>query len=319
MKPTGRTAIPPTGSPARAFRSPADLRDPDSPNPRDLVRIRYTWNASEGRYVPGSPEKIPGEKVQQAQLEALYNSSGEDAYEQFIAGSWVQILPASSPKGVDTYGPIIEFDPRGRKIALSTGNTEEVYLWRESHRTIYNHLLLIGENETVLQIRLDPHLLHQRRIGEHHHRHDRRHRSDRLAHGHLHEGDGGNTRAPPRAARRPGAHVRAEALRRVRRAGRPLHRFPSARSTWTDKRGGRTGTYVVFTVGQRPILSVRLSSANGRQGTVRSWLLDYREKKDPTRIQRTVSLSPVVLTVKGYEEARGDAIVLTQAQDLSKK
>jgi len=27
----------------------------------------------------------------------------------------------------------------------------------------------------------------------------------------------------------------------------------------------------------------------------------------------------VLLTVKGYEEARGDSITLTQAQDLSKK
>ena len=305
--------------PGASFPITGYLRDPDSPNPRDLVRIRYTWNASEGRYVPGSPEKIPGEKVQQAQLEALYNSSGEDAYEQFIAGSWVQILPASSPKGVDTYGPIIEFDPRGRKIALSTGNTEEVYLWRESHRTIYNHLLLIGENETVLQIRLirtfsisaesvntitvtiggtdpiDSPTVTYTKVTE-------------------------EIRA--RLLEQPDAQVRMSALKLSGAYAGPdglSIDFHPPGLTWTDKRGGRTGTYVVFTVGQRPILSVRLSSANGRQGTVRSWLLDYREKKDPTRIQRTVSLSPVVLTVKGYEEARGDAIVLTQAQDLSKK
>src|SRR5208283_5913116 len=138
--------------PGAAFPVVAYLRDPDSQNVMDLVRIRYAWNPAAGRYVPGAAEKIPGEEVQQAQLKALYTSSGEQAFEQFIAGSWVQA--ASSPKAKDAYSSIIDFDPVARKISTSSGNTQEAYIWRESYRTIYNSLRAIGENETVLQIQL---------------------------------------------------------------------------------------------------------------------------------------------------------------------
>jgi hypothetical protein len=34
---------------------------------------------------------------------------------------------------------------------------------------------------------------------------------------------------------------------------------------------------------------------------------------------RTLGLSPVELTVKGYEEAKGDTLVLEQIEELKKK
>jgi hypothetical protein len=305
--------------PAASFPIVAYLRDPDSPNVRDLVRIRYAWSASEGRYVPGAPEKIPGEKVQQAQLETLYNSGGEAAFEQFISGSWVQIQPAQGGKGSDTYLSIIDFDPRARKVALSSGNTQEVYLWRESHRTIYNRLLVVGENETVLQIQLirtfsvsvdSVNSITVTIIG------NDSGESPTVKYTKVTE----DIRA--RLLEQPDTQVLMSAMkltgRYVGTDGLSVD-FDSTRVGWNDKRGLRTGTFIVFTVGQRSILSVRLYSRDGKQSTIRSWLMDYREKKDPTRIQRTISLSPVLLTVKGYEEARGDVLQLAQTQDLSKK
>jgi hypothetical protein len=305
--------------PGASFPIVAYLRDPDSPNARDLVRIRYAWSPAEGRFVPGAPEKIPGEKVQQAQLETLYNSGGEAAFEQFISGSWVQIQPAPGGKGSDSYLSIIDFDPRARKIALSSGNTQEVYLWRESHRTIYNRLLVIGENETVLQIQLvrtfsvsvdSVNSITVTIIG------NDSGESPTVKYTKVTE----EIRA--RLLEQPDTQVRMSALRPSGRYVGPdalSVDFDGSRIAWNDKRGLHTGTFIVFTVGQRSILSVRLFSRDGRQATIRSWLIDYREKKDPTRIQRTILLSPVLLTVKGYEEARGDSIALAQTQDLSKK
>ena len=268
---------------------------------------------------PGAPEKIPGEKVQQAQLETLYNSGGEAAFEQFISGSWVQVQPAQGGKGSDTYLSIIDFDPRARKVALSSGNTQEVYLWRESHRTIYNRLLVIGENETVLQIQLirtfsvsvdSVNSITVTIIG------NDSGESPTVKYTKVTE----DIRA--RLLEQPDTQVRMSAMkltgRYVGTDGLSVD-FDSTRVGWNDKRGLRTGTFIVFTVGQRSILSVRLYSRDGKQSTIRSWLMDYREKKDPTRIQRTISLSPVLLTVKGYEEARGDVLQLAQTQDLSKK
>jgi hypothetical protein len=305
--------------PGPSFPIVAYLRDPDSQNARDLVRIRYSWNTAEGRYVPGTPAKIPGEKVQQEQLETLYNSTGEDAFEQFISGSWVQVQPAPNAKSSDTFVSIVDFDPRGRKIALSSGNTQEVYLWRESHRTIYNRLLLIGENETVLQIQLmrtfsisvdSVNSITVTIIGSD------SGESPTVKYTKVTQ----NIRA--RLLEQPEALVRLSALKLAGKyssaAGVSVD-FQNPRLTWTDTKGVRTGTYIIFSLGTRAILSVRLASPGGQREQVRSWLIDYREKRSPSHIAKILSFAPITLTVKGYEDASGESLALEQMQDLGKK
>ena len=305
--------------PGPSFPIVAYLRDPDSQNTRDLVRIRYSWNMAEGRYVPGTPEKIPGEKVQQAQLESLYNSAGEEAFEQFISGSWVQVQPALNAKGSDTFVSIVDFDPRGRKIALSSGNTQEVYLWRESHRTIYNRLLLIGENETVLQIQLmrtfsisvdSVNSITVTIIGSD------SGESPTVKYSKVTE----EIRA--RLLQQPEALVRLSALKlkgKYSSAAGVSVDFQNPRLTWTDTKGVRSGTYVIFSLGTKAIMSARLVSPGGQREQVRSWLVDYREKRSPLHIATIISLAPIVLTVKGYEDASGESLALEQMQDLGRK
>lgn len=305
--------------PGPSFPVVAYLRDPDSQNVMDLVRIRYTWNPAEGRYVPGSPEKIPGEKVQQTQLETLYNSSGEDVFEQFISGSWVQLQPAKNGKGPDTIVSIINFDPRGRKIALSSGNTQEVYLWRESHRTIYNSLQAFGENETVLEI----HLATKFSITV-----------DSV--NSLIVTIGGRDSEESRTVRytkvtddiqakligRPDAQVALAPLTLsgtfVGTEGLSLD-FEGSRLTWTVKAQRHAGSFVLFSLGPRTILSIRVYGARGTPDQISSWLVDFHERKDSLHVVRTLGLSPVLLTVKGYEEAKGDTLLLEQIQELKKK
>jgi hypothetical protein len=305
--------------PGPGFPVVAYLRDPDSQNVMDLVRIRYSWNPAEGRYVPGSPEKIPGEKVQQTQLETLYNSSGEEVFEQFISGSWVQLKPAKVGKGPDSYLSIINFDPRGRKIALSSGNTQEVYLWRESHRTIYNSLLAIGENETVLEIHLGS-----------------RFNITVDSVNTLTVTIGGRDSEESRTVKyvkvtddiqakligRPDAQV---ALAPMTLSGTYAGTdglsidFEGSRLTWSAMGQHRNGSYVLFSFGTRTLLSMRMIGTRGTPDQITSWLVDFRERKDSVRVVRTLRLSPVLLTVKGYEEAKGDSLLLEQTQELKKK
>ena len=305
--------------PGPSFPVVAYLRDPDSQNVMDLVRIRYVWNAGEGRYVPSSPEKIPGEKVQQTQLETLYNSSGEDVFEQFIAGSWVQLQPAKDGKSPDTIASIITFDPRGRKIALSSGNTQEVYLWRESHRTIYNSLLALGENETVLEI----HLANRFTISV-----------DSV--NSIIVTMGGRDSEESRTVRftkvtdeiqskltgRLDAQVVMAPLTLggsfVGNDGLSLD-FEGSRLTWTANGQRQTGSFVLFSFGARTLLSMRVIGPRGAPDQISSWLVDFHERKDSLHIVRTLGLSPVELTVRGYEEAKGDALSLEQIEELKKK
>ena len=298
--------------PGASFPIIAYLRDPDSQNVMDLVRIRYSWNPSEGRYVPGAAEKIPGEEVQQAQLKSLFTGSGEQGFEQFIAGSWVQVVK-------DSFASIITFDPIGRRISLSSGNTQEAYLWRESLRTIYNTLRAVGENETVLQIRLirtfsitvnDPNTITVTI------RSNDSDESSTVTYTKV------NDDIRQKLLDRPDAQAILSPLplsgRYTGKRGLTIE-FHAPSVTWTDNGGQRTGSYVLFSVGGGTILSTRFRTQPGTPDQISSWLVDYNEKKDATSSTRTLVLSPVQLTVNGYEEANGDDVSLLQYQDLRKK
>jgi hypothetical protein len=305
--------------PGASFPIVAYLRDPDSENVMDLVRIRYSWNSREGRYIPAAPEKIPGEEVRQAQLKALFTSSGEQPFEQFISGSWVQVQPGIPGKTRDAYLSILDFDTLNRKISLSSGNTQEAYLWRESHRTIYNSLLVIGENETVLQIQLlrtfyisvsDPNTISVTIRG------NDTDETTTVTYTRVDDG------IRQKLLDRPDAQV---VLSPLPLAGRYIGKlglivdFQSPAITWRDASGVRTGTYVIFSLGGGTIMSTRFGAGPTDAGTIASWRVDYQERKDSVSVTRTIVLSPVQLTVSGYEEANGDALSLLQYQDLRKQ
>ena len=305
--------------PGAPFPVVAFLRDPDSQNVMDLVRIRYAWNAAAARYVPGAAEKIPGEEVQQAQLRTLFTGSGEQPFEQFISGSWVQAQLATGAKAKDGYQSIIDFDTLGRKISISSGNTQEVYLWRESYRTIYNSLRAIGENETVLQIQLirtffitvtDPNTINVTIISN----------------------DSGES--PSATYTRVTDDIRQKLIDRPdtqamlsplsllgRFSGRQGlsidFQFPHV--TWSDNVRQRTGTYVMFSLAGGTILTTRFPSDTGEPDPINSWLVDYKEKKSSSTTTRTLGLSPVQLTVNGFEEANGDDLSVQQVQDIKNK
>jgi hypothetical protein len=298
--------------PGASFPIIAYLRDPDTRNVMDLVRIHYSWNSAEGRYVPGAEEKIPGQEVQQAQLRTLFTSSGEQAFEQFISGSWVQSMK-------DAFASILTFDPVGRRISLSSGNTLEAYLWRESHRTIYNRLLAVGENETVLQIQLirtfsitvnDPNTITVTIIGN----------------------DSGESptvsytkvtdEIRQKMIDRPDAQANLSTLALSGKyvGGRGLSiDFQPPHLVWTDVEGQRTGTYVIFSIAASTILSIRFPKSVGQPDQISSWLVDFKEKLEPSAATRMLHLSPVQLTVNGYEEANGDDLSFQQYQDLRRK
>ncbi len=236
-----------------------------------------------------------------------------------LPGSWVQLQPAKNGKGPDAIASIINFDPRGRKIALSSGNTQEVYLWRQSVRTIYNSLRAIGENETVLDIHLES-------------------RFNITV-------DSVNSLMVSISGRdseesRPVRYTKVTEDIQANLIGRPDTQvviapltlsgyyagddglamdFAGSGLTWTSKGQRRAGSFVLFSLGPRTILSTRVIGPRGTPDQISSWLVDFHERKDSLHVVRTLGLSPVLLTVKGYEEAKGDALVLEQIQELKKK
>ena len=147
---------------------------------------------------------------------------------------------------------------------LSSGNTQEAYLWRESLRTIYNTLRAVGENETVLQIRPnrtfsitvnDPNTITVTI------------RSNDLRRG-----------APTATYTKVTDDIREKLIDRpdaqailspLALSGRYTGKrgltveFQAPRVTWTDNGGQRTGSYVLFSLGGGTILSTRFATQAG--------------------------------------------------------
>jgi len=203
-----------------------------------------------------------------------------------------------------------------RKISLSSGSTQEAYLWRESHRTIYNSLLAIGENETVLQIQLlrtfniaviDPNTIDVKITG---------YDTEQTIEAKYTRVDDDIKR---KLLDRPDAQV---ALSSLSLSGRYIGKlglvvdFQGPHVTWRDAAGTRTGSYVMFSLGSALILSARFGATADDPGRIRSWLVGYEERKDNVSYTRTLTLTPVQLTVNGYEESNGDPVSLLQYQDL---
>jgi Pallilysin beta barrel domain len=290
------------------------FRDPDSQNVTDLVKITYQWNSEEGRYVPGAPEKIPGEKAAQAQLGKLFNSTDPNSFEDFLDGSWVDVEPDAAHPGRERYASILSFDPRQRKIAVSSGDTQEVYTWRVTARTIYNSAYLIGDNETVPQISRTFIVT----------------ATSAVTLSIAVQGNDSPDR-PPVTYTRISDELQAKLLARP---GAPasLHPpnlegeysgpkglsldFQNARLQWKDSGRTRSAEYVLFPLSGRIILTVRFLEDNRASAQDRSWTVDFKEVKDPSRILRTLTLSPVQLTVRGYEDAVGDTISVQQEVPL---
>lgn len=297
-----------------SFPIVAYLRDPESENVMDLIRITYTWKYTENRYVPGAPEKIPGEKVEQKQLERLFTSGTVPAFEEFLAGSWVQLSPTPSGEKV---GSIVDFQPRARRIAIFTGDTQELYIWRDTLRTIYNRVILIGENEAVAKITKtfsisvesvssiavsiqgsdlgDFPLTIYTKVSE-----------DIQARLLAHPG----IPVLLQAAGLAGGYSGASDL---------VVHFDNPRISWAEAGRRREGSFVLYVLQGRTILAVRLLNAKHTAAESRSYLADYKEKREASRVVRTLILTPVQVTVKGYEETTAPALTVVQTQDLPSK
>ena len=291
------------------------LRDPQSENVMDLIRITYSWKYAEGRFVPGPPEKIPGEKVEQKQLEKLFTTGTAAAFEEFLAGSWVQLSLGSG--GAAKLGALVDFQPHSRRLSISSGDTTEVYIWRDTLRTIYNRVILIGENEAVPKITKtfsigvdsisaiavsiqgsdlgDFPLATYTKV------------SDEIQAQLLGETGAAVTLDEPALA---GAYASASDL---------TIEFSNPRLAWIEAGKRREGSYVVYSLGGRRVLGVRLLGENPQAAESRSYLADFKERREPNRIVRVLVLTPVLVTVKGFEEAVGNPLTLSQTQDLPKK
>jgi len=277
------------------------LRDAESGNPMDLVRVRWTWRPSENRYAAEAPEKVAGDQVGQDQLRQLYADLRPEAFEQFVAGLWTESpAPGAGP------ALIVQFDPATRRIAINNGETLESFAWRDTVRTLFDRVVAVSVNEAVpsmhrtFSIRATGAATLAVSI-----RGDNEWDARELTLARLVERVGAANGVS-------GGFVPPGDWAAV---GGPAVRFEDSRALWSEGGATRTATWVAFPLGGRTILTVRFLDG-GRE--TRSWLASLKETRDKTGVTRRLALSPVTLTAEGWEETAADAIELVQSEPAAK-
>jgi hypothetical protein len=128
----------------QSFPIVVERKAPNSENNLDVLRETYYWKYQEKRYVKSLVEEIPGDKVQQKQLETLFSGKSTKAdFEEFLAGPWFK---------QNEIGNIIFFDTEYQTINFFDGNILEVYLIEDFLRHGYR-ISLITSNNTIASIK----------------------------------------------------------------------------------------------------------------------------------------------------------------------
>jgi hypothetical protein len=278
------------------------LRDTESRNPMDLVRLRWSWRPALNRYASEPPEKVPGDQVGQDQLRQLYADLRPAAFEGYLAGLW-----GATPAGATRPSVVVQFDTASRRIAINDGDSLESFAWRDTVRTLFDRIVVVAENEAVSRI---TRTFSIRAAGASEISVSIRGDNEWDAR------DLSLVRLPDRPSAAAG--VAAPAIRPAGTyggAGGVSVRFAADRLDWVAGDTSRHGTWVSFALGSRSILTVRF--LDGSRET-RSWLAALKETRDKTTASRKLTLSPVMLTAEGWEETPGDTLELVQSEKLAK-
>jgi hypothetical protein len=211
---------------------------------------------------------------------------------------------------------MIDFDTLNRQIALSYGNTEDVYTWRESHRTIYKTLLAIGENETVPLIKLgrrfyvtveSPNTISVSFSGD-----DYSVDTVTMTFARIDEDPAARGRSTGGGATTPAPF----SLSGPWKGDDGLQvEFGEGTVRWTRAGRARSGSWALFTLADAVILTVRLASDGASPALTTSWRVAASKKSQPGQVVSTLQMSPVRLYVSGWQDDAGAVITLRQTVD----
>jgi hypothetical protein len=279
--------------------------DQGSKNVLDTIQVTYNWKYGENKYVAESPVKIAGEQVDQQRLEELYTSSGVASFEKYIEGAWVSFGPGGSST-VQNPLELIDFEPGARRISRFMGDTEEIYVWNGSYRILASRMDMITRSEpvptilrtfkitatTVNTLEID---IEESGLGEVSSGTFERLSEETERKFFFHGTKASN---PPSMPRGKYSNLKGLSVS-----------FGDYRAAWKEDGVEREGVFFVFSMGADKILTVRF------KGETRNYLMVTSEKRKGNLVTRNMLLTPVQLTVDGYEES-GDALSLDQVENV---
>lgn len=228
---------------------------------------------------------------------------GTAQWERHLAGPWYRLAPAEAGAAPDRGLQLILFEPERRRITLFEGDVQESYLWDDSHRPPAPRIGIRVRNELVPSIErtIDVEVVTGAEI--------------RMAmQGGDHHFDGAYRKldadARARLARsgavRPGP-AELDLAGRYHAADGQAIDFEPPRFTWQSGDQRVSGVYALYSL-ERLVIVFKVTSPAGVTRELRTYTVDYRQRRRGERLLRSLVLHPARLEISGVADAGAAAL-----------
>jgi len=285
------------------YRIVVQKKDPASENGMDVIETDWTWSASRFTYVESESRSVKAETILGERIGEVY-AGGVDVYEDYLKGAWYR------ETGTESLESMLYFDPKAREIIFFDGSVQEIFIWGTSHRTTAQRLYTRVNNAII------PSLAERLSMS-----------ADSWDRIELKRGNGewdSYRRLGPAlqavldSESTLGSILETLALTGVWKSpGGGEIVFDTPRIDWSDEDGDRSGTYSFFTIGGRSVLEVQFMRPNGAVEQTETWVAEFEEDRDETRIIRSLTLTPARLTADAVRPLDGPPKRFEQIEVLS--
>ena len=284
--------------------------DPDAAEAAALVRTTYRWDAATGRYQAASAERVPGSAEAQDSLPELLASDGTAEFETHLAGPWYRLVQPDPSDSLLSRMEIIHFEPEQGRVTLFDGDVQEIYVWDVSHRLLAARLGVWVHNELVPSIErtINVEAITADEIqvvmqGDDDHHFDGNYRK---------LDDHARTRLADSGPVRPGLVDLDLAGRYHGSTGQSID-FEPPHFTWQTANERVSGTYTGYSLGQ-PVIVFKVMSPAGVTRELRTYTVDYRERRHGEQLLRSLVLRPARLAITGVTGVGAEALIFEQLE-----
>ena len=256
---------------------------------------------------PLQPDETPAAR---GSLPELLAGDGTAEFESHLAGPWYRLVQPDPSDSLLSRMEIIHFEPERGRITLYDGDVQEIYVWDVSHRLLAARLGIWVHNELVPSIErtvnVEAVTADEIRVvmkGDDDHYFDGNYR--RLD-------DHARTRLADSGLVRPGlVELNLSGLYRDS-TGQSID-FEPPHFTWQSADGRVSGSYTAYSLGQ-PVIVFKVMSTAGVTRELRTYTVDYRERRRGEQLLRSLVLRPARLAITGVTGVGAEALHFEQLE-----
>jgi hypothetical protein len=279
-------------------------RDTSSDDVFDLIQTTYYWRFDAGSYVAGEEVDIPSEEIQDSRLRDLFSGRVEH-FEEFLDGPWYRY------DGEELR--LVSFSVADRSIVFFySSHLQQAFIWDDSAKAVYGRdLQVLATNESLesvhkfIMVRAET--LNQIRVtvqgtvnlsGTY----------QRLS-SELQTTVASGGRSPARISERElrGPYRSDDGVELV---------FGDAEFAFRSAPLRGSGGYVLYEFGGVTILELQFVDVNRLPTQTVSYRVTYDEETAPTRIVRTITLTPGTVRIDGFSASGDPVLRMEQIESL---